>query len=170
MKLQALLLAAVTAGAAAFAPYAGPDIESFDFVYQVPDGPALRIAGSKPRGRDAPAVISELDELFGNQPEPSVDTSLPVFQLQQLYSAFCKDDGPKYNCIQPGSGAGYYVVPAGESPSLFGPPETATPHNSFSNPIDGFFAPGGTEVWQADKTFEWLLATAFGPERSSSPP
>ena len=45
---------------------------------------------------------------------------------------------------------------------MFGPPETATPHNSFSNPIDGFFAPGGTEVWQADKTFEWLLATAFG--------
>ena len=52
--------------------------------------------------------------------------------------------------------------------SLVGP--APTPHNSFSNPIDGFFAPGGTEVWQADKTFEWLLATAFGPERSSSPP
>ena len=69
-----------------------------------------------------------------------------------------KSKTPRYA----GSGAGYYVVPAGESPSLFGPPETATPHNSFSNPIDGFFAPGGTEVWQADKTFEWLLATAFG--------
>ena len=109
------------------------------------------------------SVISELDELFGNQPEPSVDTSLPVFQLQQLYSDFCEGEGKKFDCIQPGSGAGYYVVPAGESPSLFGPPETATPHNSFSNPIDGFFAPGGTEVWQADKTFEWLLATAFGP-------
>ena len=86
MKLQALHLAAVMAGASAFSPYAGPDLESFDFVYQVPDGPALRIAGSKPRGRDAPAVV--------------------------------------------------------------------------------FLAPGGTEVWQADKTFEWLLATAFGPERS----
>ena len=69
------------------------------------------------------SVISELDELFGNQPEPSVDTSLPVFQLQQLYSAFCKDDGPKSNCIQPGSGAGYYVVPAGEI-SLIGPVPT----------------------------------------------
>ena len=157
-------MTAATIGASGFAPYAGPDLESFDFVYQVPDGPALRVAGSKPRG----SVISELDELFGNPPA-EVATSGPVFQLQQLYSAFCKDHGPKNNCIQ-SSGAGYYVVPAGESPSLFGPPETATPHNSFSNPIDGFFAPGGTEVWQADKTFEWLLATAFGPERSSSPP
>ena len=46
---------------------------------------------------------------------------------------------------------------------MFGPPETATPHNSFSNPIDGFFEPGGTKVWQADAAFEWLLATAFGP-------
>ena len=115
------------------------------------------------------SVISELDELFGNPPTQEA-TSGPVFRLQQLYSDFCEGEGKKFDCIQPGSGAGYYVVPAGESPSLFGPPETATPHNSFSNPIDGFFAPGGTEVWQADKTFEWLLATAFGPERSSSPP
>ena len=106
------------------------------------------------------SVISELDELFGNQPEPSVETSLPVYQLQQLYSAFCKDDGPKKNCIQPGSGAGYYVVPAGEI-SLIGP--APTPHNSFSNPIDGFFEPGGTKVWQADAAFEWLLGAAFGP-------
>ena len=104
-------------------------------------------------------VISELDELFGNQPEPSVATSGPVYQLQQLYSAFCEGHGPKEDCIQ-SSVAGYYVVPAGEI-SLVGP--APTPHNSFSNPIDGFFAPGGTEVWQADKTFEWLLATAFGP-------
>ena len=57
LSLQALHLAAVMAGASAFSPYAGPDLESFDFVYQVPDGPALRIAGSKPRGRDAPAVV-----------------------------------------------------------------------------------------------------------------
>ena len=106
------------------------------------------------------SVISELDELFGNQPEPSVDTSLPVFQLQQLYSAFCKDDGPKKNCIQPGSGAGYYVVPAGEIALVPG----QSNHNSFSsNPTEGFFAPGGTEVWQAEAAFEWLLATAFGP-------
>ena len=114
--IRLLQILALTAGAAAFAPYAGPDLESFDFVYQVPDGPALRIAGQKPRGR-----------------------------------------------VQPGSGAGYYVVPAGESPSLFGPPETANYHNSFSNPIDGFFEPGGTKVWQADAAFEWLLATAFSP-------
>ena len=53
-------------------------------------------------------------------------------------------------------------LPAYLHPCFVRPPETATPHNSFSNPIDGFFAPGGTEVWQADKTFEWLLATAFG--------
>ena len=79
----------------------------------MPDGPALRIAGQKPRGR-----------------------------------------------VQPGSGAGYYVVPAGEI-SLIGP--APTPHNSFSNPIDGFFAPGGTAVWRADAAFEWLLATAFSP-------
>ena len=90
-------------------------------------------------------------------------TSGPVFRLQQLYSDFCEGEGKKFDCIQPGSGAGYYVVPAGESPSLFGPPETATPHNSFSNPIDGFFEPGGTKVWQADATFEWLLGAAFGP-------
>ena len=53
-------------------------------------------------------------------------------------------------------------MPAGESPSFVGPPETANYHNSFSNPIDGFFEPGGTKVWQADAAFEWLLATAFG--------
>ena len=46
--LRALLLAAATIGASAFAPYAGPDLERFDFEYQ-----GLRVAGSKPRGRDA---------------------------------------------------------------------------------------------------------------------
>ena len=201
LPLRALLLAAATICASGFAPYAGPDLESFDFDYQ-----GLRIAapllGAGQLGPGEPpqfglpdlyhpcfvngapfgpspgtsysmgmdlflspekrlSVISELDELFGN-PSAEVATSGPVFQLQQLYSDFCEGEGKKFDCIQPGSGAGYYVVPAGESPSLFGPPETATPHNSFSNPIDGFFAPGGTEVWQADKTFEWLLATAFG--------
>ena len=95
---------------------------------------------------------------YGNQPEPSVDTSLPVFQLQQLYSDFCEGHGPKNNCIQ-SSGAGYYVVPAGEITKL---PDSSN-HNSFSNTIDGFFAPGGTDVWQAGAAFEWLLATAFGP-------
>ena len=55
--IRLLQILALAAGAAAFAPYAGPDVESFEFVYQVPDGPALRIAGSKPRGRDAPAVV-----------------------------------------------------------------------------------------------------------------
>ena len=99
--LRALLLAAATAGAAAFANYDGPSLESFEFVYQ-----DLRIAGSKPRGRD-----------------------------------------------------GYYVVPAGEITKL---PDFSN-HNSFSNTINGFFAPGGTEVWQAEAAFEWLLATAFGP-------
>ena len=104
------------------------------------------------------SVISELDELFGN-PSAEVATSGPVFQLQQLYSAFCEGHGPKEDCIQ-SSGAGYYVVPAGEI-SLIGP--VPTPHNSFSNPIDGFFEPGGTKVWQADAAFEWLLAAAFAP-------
>ena len=109
------------------------------------------------------SVISELDEYFGNKPPLGTQAnSGPVFELQQLYSAFCKDHADKNDCIQ-SSGAGYYVVPAGESPSLFGPPETANYHNSFSNPIDGFFAPGGTAVWQADAAFEWLLATAFSP-------
>ena len=42
--LRALLLAAATIGASAFAPYAGPDLERFDFEYQ-----GLRVAGSKPR-------------------------------------------------------------------------------------------------------------------------
>ena len=109
------------------------------------------------------SVISELDEYFGNKPPLGTQAnSGPVFELQQLYSAFCKDHADKNDCIQ-SSGAGYYVVPAGESPSLFGPPETANYHNSFSNPIDGFFAPGGTAVWQAEAAFEWLLATAFSP-------
>ena len=109
------------------------------------------------------SVISELDEYFGNKPPLGTQAnSGPVFELQQLYSAFCKDHADKNDCIQ-SSGAGYYVVPAGESPSLFGPPETANYHNSFSNPIDGFFAPGGTAVWQADAAFEWLLTAAFAP-------
>jgi len=58
--IRLLQILALAAGAAAFAPYAGPDLESFEFVYQVPDGPdqvTLRIVGSKPRGRDAPAVV-----------------------------------------------------------------------------------------------------------------
>ena len=46
--ISCLLLAAATIGASAFAPYAGPDLERFDFEYQ-----GLRVAGSKPRGRDA---------------------------------------------------------------------------------------------------------------------
>ena len=50
--LRVLLLAAATTGAAAFAPYAGPDLESFDF-----ESKGLRIVGSKPRGRNAPAVV-----------------------------------------------------------------------------------------------------------------
>ena len=190
MKLQALL-AAVMAGASAFAPYAGPDLESFDFDYQ-----GLRIAalllGAGQLGPGEPpqfglpdlyhpcfvngapfgpspgtsysmgmdlflspekrlSVISELDELFGN-PTAEVAKSSPVFQLQQLYSDFCKDHGPKEDCIQ-SSGAGYYVVPANQGLT----------HNSFSGAPNGFFAPGGTAVWQAEAAFEWLLATAFGP-------
>ena len=97
------------------------------------------------------SVISELDELFGN-PTAEVAKSSPVFQLQQLYSDFCKDHGPKEDCIQ-SSGAGYYVVPA----------SLGLTHNSFSGAPNGFFAPGGTAVWQAEAAFEWLLATAFGP-------
>ena len=96
------------------------------------------------------SVISELDELFGN-PTAEVAKSSPVFQLQQLYSDFCKDHGPKEDCIQ-SSGAGYYVVPA----------DQGLTHNSFSGAPNGFFAPGGTAVWQAEAGFEWLLATAFG--------
>ena len=47
--------------------------------------------------------------------------------------------------------------------SLFGPAPQSY-HVSISiNPAQGFFAPGGTEVWQAEAAFEWLLATAFGP-------
>ena len=91
------------------------------------------------------------DELFGN-PTAEVAKSSPVFQLQQLYSDFCKDHGPKEDCIQ-SSGAGYYVVPA----------DQGLTHNSFSGAPNGFFAPGGTAVWQAEAAFEWLLATAFVP-------
>ena len=43
-------------------------------------------------------------------------------------------------------------------------PDPQSYHVSIStNPTEGFFAPGGTEVWQAGAAFEWLLATAFGP-------
>ena len=97
------------------------------------------------------SVISELDELFGN-PTAEVAKSSPVFQLQQLYSDFCKDHGPKEDCIQ-SSGAGYYVVPA----------DQGLTHNSFSGAPNGFFAPGGTAVWQAEAAFEWLLTAAFAP-------
>ena len=89
--LRALLLAAATIGASAFAPYAGPDLERFDFEYQ-----GLRVAGSKPRG---------------------------------------------------------HVVPA----------DQGLTHNSFSGAPNGFFAPGGTAVWQAEAAFEWLLTAAFAP-------
>ena len=64
----------------------------------------------------------------------------------------CEDHGPKEDCIQ-SSGAGYYVVPA----------SLGLTHNSFSGAPNGFFAPGGTAVWQAEAAFEWLLATAFDP-------
>ena len=103
------------------------------------------------------SVISELDEVFGN-PSALEATSGPVFQLQQLYSTFCEGHADKNDCIQ-GSGAGYYVVPAGEITKL---PDSSN-HNSFSNTIDGFFEPGGTEVWQAGAAFEWLLTAAFAP-------
>ena len=191
LPLRALLLAAATICASGFAPYAGPDLESFDFDYQ-----GLRIAapllGAGQLGPGEPpqfglpdlyhpcfvngapfgpspgtsysmgmdlflspekrlSVISELDELFGN-PTAEVAKSSPVFQLQQLYSDFCKDHGPKEDCIQ-SSGAGYYVVPA----------DQGLTHNSFSGAPNGFFAPGGTAVWQAEAAFEWLLATAFVP-------
>ena len=191
LPLRALLLAAATICASGFAPYAGPDLESFDFDYQ-----GLRIAapllGAGQLGPGEPpqfglpdlyhpcfvngapfgpspgtsysmgmdlflspekrlSVISELDELFGN-PTAEVAKSSPVFQLQQLYSDFCKDHGPKEDCIQ-SSGAGYYVVPANQGLT----------QNSFSGAPNGFFAPGGTAVWQAEAAFEWLLATAFGP-------
>ena len=103
------------------------------------------------------SVISEQDELFGN---PSTDEamSLPVFELQQTYSDYCKNEGKKVDCIQ-SSGAGYYVVPAGDIALVPG----QTYHVSITtNPLQGFFAPGG-QVWQAEAAFEWLLATAFGP-------
>ena len=191
LPLRALLLAAATICASGFAPYAGPDLESFDFDYQ-----GLRIAapllGAGQLGPGEPpqfglpdlyhpcfvngapfgpspgtsysmgmdlflspekrlSVISELDELFGN-PTAEVAKSSPVFQLQQLYSDFCKDHGPKEDCIQ-SSGAGYYVVPA----------DQGLTHNSFSGAPNGFFAPGGTAVWQAEAAFEWLLTAAFAP-------
>ena len=154
--IRLLQILALAAGAAAFAPYAGPDLEKFDFEYQ-----GLRIAGSKPRGREAPAVVFLP---YGIIPyETSLEVLSPAMEaVAQRGFAVALVEYPDielYPDLQPGSGAGYYVVPAGEI-SLIGP--APTPHNSFSNPIDGFFAPGGTEVWQADKTFEWLLATAFG--------
>ena len=105
------------------------------------------------------SVISEQDELFGN-PSALEATSGPVFQLQQLYSDFCEGHGPKNDCIQ-SSGAGYYVVPAGDI-ALAGPVPQSY-HVSISiNTAQGFFAPGG-QVWQADAAFEWLLGAAFGP-------
>ena len=100
---------------------------------------------------DVDCCCSELDELFGNPPGLPAKSG-PVFQLQQLYSDFCKDHGPKENCIQ-SSGAGYYVVPA----------DQGLTHNSFSGAPNGFFAPGGTAVWQAEAAFEWLLTAAFPP-------
>ena len=106
----------------------------------------------------ATASMSQLDEVFGN-PSALEATSGPVFQLQQLYSTFCEGHADKNDCIQ-GSGAGYYVVPAGEIALVPG----QSNHNSFSsNPTEGFFAPGGTEVWQAEAAFEWLLTAAFAP-------
>ena len=66
--------------------------------------------------------------------------------------AYDEDHGPKEDCIQ-SSGAGYYVVPA----------DQGLTHNSFSGAPNGFFAPGGTAVWQAEAAFEWLLTAAFAP-------
>ena len=103
------------------------------------------------------SVISELDELFGNPPTQEA-TSGPVFRLQQLYSDFCEGEGKKVDCIQ-SSGAGYYVVPAGDIALVPG----QTYHVSITtNPLQGFFAPGG-QVWQAEAAFEWLLTAAFAP-------
>ncbi len=94
-------------------------------------------------------------------PPPGLD-SAAIFPLQQVVSAFCKDHAEKFDCIQPGSGAGYYVVPAGDI-ALVGP-DPQSYHVSISiNTVQGFFAPGGTEVWQAEAAFEWLLGAAFGP-------
>ena len=74
------------------------------------------------------------------------------------YSDFCEGHGPKNDCIQ-SSGAGYYVVPAGDIALVPG----QTYHVSITtNPLQGFFAPGG-QVWQAEAAFEWLLGAAFGP-------
>ena len=73
--IRLLQILALAAGASAFSPYAGPDLESFDFVYQVPDGPALHIVGSKPRGRDAPAVVFLP---YGIIPLPATTSSRPT--------------------------------------------------------------------------------------------
>ena len=54
--LRALLLAAATAGAAAFAPYTGPTLETIDQEFCGDIGPCQRIVGSKKPG-PAPAVV-----------------------------------------------------------------------------------------------------------------
>ena len=83
---------------------------------------------------------------------------MSIFPLQQVFSAFCEGQIAEGDCIQ-SSGAGYYVVPAGDIALVPG----QTYHVSITtNPLQGFFAPGG-QVWQAEAAFEWLLATAFGP-------
>lgn len=101
--------------------------------------------------------------LHGNPP-PGID-SASIFTLQQTYSGFCEGDGEKGNCIQP-DGSGYYVVPMDEIaqvPSLDPPPPLQSYHSSIStNPTQGFFAEGGTEIWQAEAAFDWLLEAAFG--------
>ena len=85
---------------------------------------------------------------------------MSIFPLQQVFSAFCEGQIAEGDCIQ-SSGAGYYVVPAGDI-ALVGP-DPQSYHVSISiNTAQGFFAPGG-QVWQAEAAFEWLLATAFGP-------
>ena len=43
------------------------------------------------------------------------------------------------------------------------PADQGLTHNSFSGAPNGFFAPGGTAVWQAEAAFEWLLTAAFAP-------
>ena len=54
--LRALLLAAATTGAAAFAPYTGPTLETIDQEFCGDIGPCQRIVGSKKPG-PAPAVV-----------------------------------------------------------------------------------------------------------------
>ncbi len=101
------------------------------------------------------SVISEQDELFGN---PTTASPIAIFPLQQVFSDYCKLEITTGDCIQ-SSGAGYYVVPAGEITTLPG----QSYHVAISaNPTEGFFAPGG-QVWQAEAAFEWLLGAAFGP-------